>query len=104
MGTVVVTRSPTFKTKVEIPDPEAPLVCTMEFKRMRRKDFIAYFKPEDVEKRDEIDTMMGVLVGWDLEPTFSREAVQDLFEDFHAAPRTILMAYMDAQAQFGAKN
>lgn len=104
MGTVVIARNPTFKTKVEIPDPEGPVTLELEFKRMKRKAFGAYFSSPEFQARSDVENIMEIVVGWDAVAPFSREAMDEFCEDFHAAGRTILGKYMSEQAQVKAGN
>jgi hypothetical protein len=107
---VSVKAKPTFFAKVTIPAPEGALVLDLEFKHRTRKEFDAYI--QQVQSRTaegegsvaEVDQVLELVAGWrNVEEPFSKEAVADLLENFHAASRTIGSRYHDelTQARLG---
>lgn len=86
--------APTFATKVSIPiagTDGAELECT--FRHKRRTDLKEFL--ESIETRPAADALFEILAGW-THPTeaFSREALEELLDNHHAAGHAILQAYL----------
>lgn len=92
--------SPTFKAKVEIPvaGTAKPAVVEFTFRHRTRSDFKrwhASLNPDDGEPREDLDSVLDCIIGWDLEYDFNRENVEQLLENYHGAAFNILRAYSD---------
>ena len=91
---ISLTAPPTFKAKVPIPIPGGePVPVEFTFKH-RTKDALAEFVKDAPDSKD-IDVVMSVATGWDLDDAFTRENVETLLNNFHGAARSIVGGYME---------
>lgn len=84
--------NPTFTASVGIPIPggePAPVVFTF---RHRTKAEHEKFVTES-KTLPEVDYVLAVAEGWDLEDAFTRENVELLLENYHRAGAAIAIAY-----------
>lgn len=82
---------PTFEAAVPIPIPGSdPKKVKFTFKH-RTKDELKEFVTEE---RSDIDVVMNIAVGWELEPPFTRENVELLLQNYHGAATAISLTYM----------
>lgn len=88
--------NPTFRAKVGIPLPggeKAEVVFT--FKHMTRDALERWLTGEDAAKRSDVESVMDVVSGWDgIDADFSRDSVDALLQQYHAAARSIIGAYV----------
>lgn len=89
-----VKAKPTFKAKVEIPAAGGEVV-TVEFEFKHRKaselDKLIFGDEADGKSNEEI--ILSIVSGWDQGCDLNAESLHELFEDFEAAPRTIIKKY-----------
>lgn len=89
---LTLTPSPTFKAKVSIPVPGASAVdveFTMKGRtRSEFKDFVAGLKD-----REDVDVLMDICTGWELDDAFTRENIETLNENYLGAARAVIEKY-----------
>lgn len=96
---------PTFTTAVKIPSPGGELSIKVEFKHMTRDAYSAFIKGEAEKQRSDEDAIMDIAVGWhEVDAPFSREAVAEMCQQYHAAPRAIVETYIRELTQFKLGN
>jgi hypothetical protein len=89
---LILTPSPTFKAKVSIPVPgSAPVDVEFTFKGRTRtafKDFV-----DSLKDREDVDVLMDICSGWELEDAFNRENIEALNESYLGASRAVIEKY-----------
>lgn len=89
---LILKAAPTFKAKVSIPVPGAAAVdveFTMKGRtRTEFKDFVAGLKD-----REDVDALMDICTGWDLDDAFTRENIEILTENYLGAARAVIEKY-----------
>jgi hypothetical protein len=93
---------PTFAKVVDIPVPgeDVPLKLRMEFKHMSKDAFKAWSDPERIAQRvaqgtTDAQIVMECASAWyDVDQPFTEAALNDFFQDYHAAAYAITTAYM----------
>jgi hypothetical protein len=106
MTKVTLAVEPTFQAPVTIPAPGGKLdPVTFTFKYRTKDELDAYSKSmeKNVESISNVDVVMGIAEGWDLDDAFTRENVERLLQKFHAAAGVISRAYITelTQARLG---
>jgi hypothetical protein len=97
---LILTASPTFKSRVDIPVPGGRPV-SVEF-TFKHRDADAYKEFVDtIAGRDEIDVIMDIATGWELEDAFDRESVEQLCKNYMGSGRAIFDKYIEENT--GAK-
>jgi hypothetical protein len=84
---------PTFKATVGIPiagGEPAPVLFTFKH---RTKDEHEKFVTEESPKMSDLELVLAVAEGWDLEDAFTRENVELLLQNYHRAGPVIAIAY-----------
>lgn len=85
--------APTFKAKVAIPVHGGETVeLSFEFKHRTRDQLADMMKT--IEKRKDVDLMLDVLAGWELDDPFGKESIELLCQNFAGAPREIFGTYI----------
>lgn len=95
--------SPTFKATVQIPVPGGR-TSEVEFVfRYRERD---NFKEliETLKDAEDVDVILDIASGWDLDEAFDRESVEKLVQLYIGAPRAILDVYIQEQTGARVKN
>jgi hypothetical protein len=96
---------PTFVTAVKIPAPTGDIQIKVEFKHMTRDAYRAFIEQEADKKRSDEDAIMDIACGWqEVDAQFSREAVAELCQQYHAAPRAIVETFIRELTQFKLGN
>jgi hypothetical protein len=96
---------PTFTTRVEIPAPGGSVSIKVEFKHMSKDAYLAFIKNEGEIKRSDEEAIMDIAVGWSgVDGEFNRENVAELCQQYHAAPRAIVEAFIRELTQFKLGN
>ena len=93
MAKLTLTASPTFTAKVAIPVPGAKAV-PVEFKfKGRTKD---EFKEllEGMAEREDVEAILEVASGWDLEDVFNEDNVEKLVQNYIGSAKAILEKYI----------
>ena len=94
--------SPTFKAKVLIPIPgksSEPVEFTFKGRtREQFKDFI-----DGLKDREDVDVILDIASGWELEDAFDKENVEMLTENYIGAARAVIEKYISelTQARLG---
>ncbi len=97
MAKLALTPSPTFTAKVQIPVPGSKSV-PVEFKfKGRTKDAFKELL-ETMADRDDVEAIMEVATGWDLEDAFSADNVEMLTQNYIGSAKAILETYISEQA------
>lgn len=88
--------NPTFKAKVKIPVPGGEKVeIEVEFKHMTRAQLEQFLTGEDAKGRKDEETVLAICAGWSgVDAEFSRDALADLFQNFHGSARAIVETYI----------
>lgn len=87
--------APTFKAKVKIPEPGGVVHdVTFEFKHRTRDGLRELLASEEWRNGNDVDNVLAMVCGWEgVEAPFGREGVEQLVQNYHAAPALIASAY-----------
>lgn len=97
--------NPTFIAKVEIPAPGGAVSIKMEFKHMTKDAYSAFLKADSEAGKSDQDTIMDIAVNWfNVDGEFTRENVDMLCQQYHAAPRAIVETFIKELTQFRLGN
>lgn len=104
-----LTVNPTFKAPVQIPvagGGSAEIVMT--FKHRTRSEFKEFHDslqvPEGAEPVKDVDALMDVASGWDLDEPFDRENLEKMVQRFMGSAEAILHVYFAELTGARAKN
>lgn len=90
----VLTAAPTFKAKVLIPVPGAA-ATPIEFTfKGRTKDQLKTLV-DSMRDREDLELVMDIVSGWDLDEPFSEEAVDQLLQNYIGSGKAIISKYLD---------
>ena len=96
---------PTFVTAVTIPAPTGDIAIKVEYKHMTRDAYKKFIDEEAAKSRSDEDAIMDIACGWqEVDAPFSREAVNELCQQYHAAPRAIVEAFIRELTQHKSLN
>lgn len=85
--------NPTFDWAVSIPVPGAdPVPVRFTFKHRSREAVLKWF--DEAKDKNDVDTVMDVAVGWELDDEFNRENVERLCTNYGGAGAAVLNAYL----------
>lgn len=88
--------NPTFRGKVTIPAPDGEVVADFEFKHRTRKAHGEWLKSLTENKTPMLDVVMDMAVEWfDADAPFSREAIDEFLQNYHAAGDAIFDRYIE---------
>ena len=93
MAKLVLSASPTFTATVLIPVPGKKAVPVEFTYKGRTKEAFREFA-DGLGGRDEIDLLMDIIVGWELEDEFSRDNVEKLSNEYMGASKAIIDKYV----------
>lgn len=97
MAKLNLTASPTFTAKVMIPVPGAkPSPVMFTFKSRTKDQFKAFL--ENMADREDVDAIMEVTSGWDLDDAFGKDNIEELTQNYIGSARAILETYINEQA------
>lgn len=97
MAKLSLTASPTFTASVPIPVPGKKAVpVEFTFRARTRSEFQEWV--DSLDGRDNVDVILDIVTGWELEDPFSRETVTQLLESYLGASRVIVETYMSQLA------
>lgn len=97
-----LTTNPSFKAKVLIPVPgKAAEAVEFTFKGRTREEFKELI--ESIKDREDVDVVMSVASGWELDDTWDKENVELLTQNYLGAARVIIEKYLSelTQARLG---
>jgi hypothetical protein len=87
--------NPTFDYAVAIPVPGGdPVRVRFTFRHRSRTDVLAWVDGLKSSDTTDVDQVMAVCAGWELDDAFTRENVEALCENYGGASRAILDTYM----------
>ncbi len=93
----------TFKAKVEIPVPGGKIAeVEWVFAWMERDKFKEFIK--NLEGADDVDALMDISRGWDLDDQFGRTAVEKMTQKYIGAARAVLDKFIAELTGARAKN
>ena len=93
---------PTFKAKVAVPVPgQTAELVEFTFKGRTRDEFKELI--DGMKDRDDVDVIMDIASGWELEEAFDAENVEILTQNYLGAARAIIEKYLSelTQARLG---
>jgi hypothetical protein len=103
MAKLSLTAKPTFPAKVQIPVAgDKPATVTFTFKGRTRDAFKAFI--ESISDREDVDVIMDIASGWDLEDAFDRDSIELLTQSYLGAARAIIEAYLNELTAARVKN
>jgi len=98
-----LTPSPTFKAPVSIQVPGGKTVqVEFTFKHRNREDFREL--TEGLEGRKDVEILLDIASGWELEDAFEEKNVQKLVDNYLGAGRAVLETYVAELTAARAKN
>lgn len=87
--------NPTFDAPVSIPRPGLdPVDVRFTFRHRTRSAVLAWIESIGKDQKADIDQVMDVASGWELDDAFTREHVEALCENYGGASRAILETYL----------
>ena len=96
--------NPTFKAKVVIPTPEGEVKVDFTFKHKTRDELQDFLFGEHPDRTDT-DAVLEIAEGWSgVDGAFGREALDEMFANYHGAARAIVKAYAEQLTQARAGN
>lgn len=103
MAKLTLKANPTFRAKVGIPVAGSnPVHVEFTFKHRTKSELDAFMKSRvDVS---DVDSVMAMVEGWELEEPFDREGVELLLENYAGAALALYLAYVDELLQAKRKN
>lgn len=76
-----------------IPVPgKKPVAVEFSFKGRTKDQFKAFM--ESIGDRDDVDVILDIASGWELEDAFGKESVELLLQNYLGAARVIIEKYM----------
>lgn len=103
MAKLKLNPEPTFKAKVGIPVPGSrPAEVLFTFKHRTRDEVLAWM--EGSRDATDVESVLDVVVGWELEDEFNRENVERLCNNYPGSGLVIVSAYLDELRGARVKN
>lgn len=103
MAKLSLVAKPTFTSKVFVPVAgDKPATVTFTFKARTRDAFKAFV--ESLSDREDVDVILDIASGWDLEDAFDRENIEQLTQSYLGAARAIIEAYLSELTAARTKN
>lgn len=104
MAQLTLKANPTFVAKVGIPVAGgAPVEVEFTFNHKTVDQFKEFAERTTREKTPNLDYIMEIAIGWNLEDEFNRDNVTKLLQNYHGAPGAISFRYANElmQAKLG---
>lgn len=93
MAKLTLAAAPTFKANVMIPLPgKKPTPVEFVFKGRTRNQFREFV--EGLADREDVDVILDIASGWDLEDPFSKESVELLVQNYLGAAKAVIEKYL----------
>lgn len=93
MAKLSLTSAPTFRSNVLIPVPgKKPVPVEFNFKGRTKDEFKAFI--EGIGDREDVDVILDIATGWELEDAFGRESVELLLQNYLGSARVIIEKYI----------
>lgn len=103
MAKLSLVANPTFKAKVGIPVAGgSPVAVEMVFRHRTKKELEAFMLSR--EGKDDVETFLEMVDGWELSDDFNRENVTLLLENYIGAALETFRVYVDQLVQARIKN
>jgi hypothetical protein len=103
MAKLTLTPAPTFRAKVDIPVAGSkPVPVEFEFKHRTKSDLDKFMQSRAGVA--DLDSIMEMVVSWDLAEPFDRDAVTALLENYAGSAIALYVAYVDELLQAKRKN
>lgn len=103
MAKLKLVANPTFKAKVGIPVAGGdPVDVEMTFKHRTKADLEEFIKTR--AGKDDIDSFMEMVTGWELDDPFSKENAETLLQNYAGAGLATFKTYIDQLVQARIKN
>ena len=103
MAKLKLNPEPTFKAKVGIPVPGSrPAEVLFTFKHRTRDEVLAWV--EGSHDATDVESVLDVVVGWELEDEFNRDNVERLCNNYPGSGLVIVSAYLDELRGARVKN
>jgi hypothetical protein len=98
-----LTAIPTFKAKVAIPVPGGKSVDVEFVYKHRTRDEYKEFV-DNLPDREDVDVIMDIASGWDLEDAFSAEAMEAMTQNYIGSAYAIIQTYISELTNARVKN
>ena len=93
MAKLQLTASPTFRCNVLIPVPgKKPVPVEFNFKGRTKDEFKSFI--DTIGDREDVDVILDIATGWELEEAFGRESVELLLQNYLGSARVIIEKYI----------
>lgn len=93
MAKLILTAAPTFKANVLIPVPgKKPVAVEFNFKGRTKDEFKTFI--ETMGDREDVDVILDIATGWELEDAFGKESVDMLLQNYIGSARVIIEKYL----------
>lgn len=93
MAKLALTANPTFKATVKIPVPGAKAApVEFKFNGMTKEKFKSWL--ETLSDKEDVDAIMEISSGWDIEDPFNAENVARLVDNYIGAAKMIFETYI----------
>lgn len=103
MASLKLTPNPTWVGTVKIPTPDGELDLQLEFKHRLRSEIEGFFN--SMKEKTAVQGVMSCANRWlNLEEAWTEENVKIFLDNYHAADRLIIKAYVDQLTQQRAGN
>jgi hypothetical protein len=94
MAKLALIASPTFKANVLIPVPgKKPVPVEFIFRGRTKPEFQVFI--ESLRDRDDVDAILDMATGWELEDAFGKESVEQMLHSYLGAARAIIETYIN---------
>lgn len=94
MAKLSLTQKPTFTRDVMIPVPgEQAVAVKFTFKAKTKDEFKEFVERLRSQSTDDLDIILEVASGWDLEDPFDRDNVKKLEQNYLGSAQAILSAF-----------
>ena len=106
MAKLQLAAAPTFKTIVQIPVPGSkPVGVEFTFKGRTKAEFNQFVADLDSgAMKEDVDVLMSIASGWELDDPFDRESVSKLIENYIGSWRAVVQTYIQELTAARAKN
>ncbi len=90
-----ITPNPTFTATVDIPAAGGRTEkLKLIFKHKTRNEALEYLRRSAADGEDDASVLLEIIAGWEeVDAEFSREALNELVQNYAGAPRAIFEAY-----------
>lgn len=103
MAKLALTPNPTFRAKVEIPVAGSkPVAVEFEFKHRTKTGLDSFMNSR--KGASDLDSLMEMVTGWDLEEPFDRDGMAALLENYAGAALALYVGYVDELLAAKRKN